>query len=77
MKSKLEELIAELIAARDFCSEREVLREWEDEHGKLGPYALREIFDAVEAQWGKSQRAAGVSKPISASERRSINRRMA
>jgi hypothetical protein len=69
-----QELINELIAARDFCSEREVLREWEDEHGQLGPYALREVFAAVEAEWGKSQRATGVSKPISARERRQINR---
>ena len=76
MKSK-KELVDALIAARDFCSERDVIAEWEDEHGKLGPYALREVFAAVEAEWGKSQGEAGVTKPISARERRSINRRMA
>ena len=68
------ELIEEMIAARDFCSERNVLAEWESEHGKLGPYALQKVFAEVEKQWTQAQANAGVTKPIGAQERRHVNR---
>lgn len=79
MKSKqLESAVETLVTCRDLCgNERECLREWEQENGTLSENEWRDVLFHFENAWHSWRVKAGVSKPISASERRVINRILA
>jgi hypothetical protein len=62
-----------VITARDFCGdERQALRDWQDDNGRLTSDERLQVLDLVETIWADSQRQAGVRRPIAAGERRGI-----
>ena len=74
------DLADRIVATRDFCgNEREAILDYlADEGFTIGTgRSVREAaVRRANAIWAASQRAAGVSKPISAGERASIHRMM-
>lgn len=64
-----------IVTARDFCGdETQALRDWEADNGRLTEPERQIVRDHAERIWRASQRAAGVTKPITTGERASIER---
>ena len=67
-----------LVACREFCgNERQALRDWEADNGQLSVVARAIAVQRADAIWAGYQRDAGVTAPISADERASIERMFA
>lgn len=64
-----------IISCRDFCGdEAQTLKDWEAENRRLTDTERRIVRANADKEWGKWQKAAGVTKPIGISERAKINR---
>jgi hypothetical protein len=73
--AELADAVRTIIACRDLCgNEAEALRDWEADNRKLTEPERAIVRKNVEREWRGWQKAAGVTKPISAGERASINR---
>ena len=60
-EQELEDLIHTLLATRDLCgNERAVLRDWQAENGDITPQETCTVLTAVEMEWNRCRRAAGV-----------------
>lgn len=71
----INEAVETLISTRDVCgNEREALRDFQADNGKLTPTEIAAVWQAFESEWNRHQVAAGVKFPIHADERRAINR---
>ena len=59
----LEDCIETLLNTRDFCgNEREALRDWQAEYGELTPQETCTVLTAVEMEWNRCRKAAGVKR---------------
>lgn len=71
--ARIEQAIMEQIATRDMCGdERQTLQDFEREFGAFTPAQRDTIRASVDEAWRRSQRAAGVTKPITSNERMAI-----
>ena len=69
----INDAVQTIIEARDFCGdEREALRDWQHENGRLTTHQKQQVWEAVEREWSICQTEAGVIFPISNHERRQI-----
>jgi len=73
----LQDAAAEVLTCRDLCGdEREALREWQHENRRLSPAECSEVQALVDAAWAEARNCAGVSAPLSPSERNDVFRRI-
>lgn len=64
-----------IISCRDFCGdEAQTLKDWESKNRRLTDTERRIVRANADKEWGKWQKVAGVTKPISAAERAKISR---
>ena len=71
----INDAVQTIIETRDFCgNEREALRDWQHENGRLTAHQKQQVWDAVEREWSICQIQAGVQFPISNQERPHILR---
>ena len=71
--ARIEQAIMELIATRDMCGdERQTLKDFEREFGTFTETQRDDIRSSADGAWRRSQRAAGVCKPITSNERMAI-----
>jgi hypothetical protein len=78
----VKDLAAAIVETRALCGdEQECIRDYLADHGfdrrgYSAPIVAEAAMRAADAQWRAIQRAVGVTNPISAAERRQINRDM-